>query len=252
LTTVVPRFSQWALASVVAIAVSGGFAAWRQIGSLSAVTSTPYGRLVLYKTVLFAAVLAVASVSRRLVHGNLALPFHRTGGANRIAVTPARTFSPGPGAAASRPRTRVGQLRRAVLTELGLVAVVLALAAVLVNVQPAKAAVARPFSAESIAGNEMLVDVVVDPAKAGPVAVHLYTLTAAGGPVDPPGIDASLSLPGPNIDNLKVPLQKAGPGHWITTGFDVPIKGRWTLQINVQTSSTDVVAARPIVVPIRY
>jgi hypothetical protein len=142
-------------------------------------------------------------------------------------------------------------LRRAVLVELGLVIGILGLAAVLVNAQPAKAALAQPFSAESVAGNRYLVDVVVDPAKAGPVAFHLYTLTAAGAPLDPPAVDAELSLPGPGIDNLRVPLVKAGPGHWITVGFDVPIRGHWTLQINVRASDTDVVAARPIVMPIR-
>jgi hypothetical protein len=138
-----------------------------------------------------------------------------------------------------------------VLTELGLVGVVLALAAVLVNVQPARAAVSGPFSAESAAGNDLLVDVVVDPARAGPVAFHLYTLTGTGAQVDPPAVDATLSLPGPGIDSLKVPFEKAGPGHWITVGFDVPIRGRWTLQVNVRTTDVDVVAARPIVVPIR-
>jgi copper transport protein len=256
-TTVIPRFSQWAFGAVIAIAVSGGFAAWRQIGSISAVTSTPYGRLVMYKTIIFAVIVAVASVSRRLVHGHLALPFRAKTAVRRTTAGPASALSQGPGAVAQEANranqtadSKETRLRRAVFAELGLVAVVLALASVLVNVQPAKAALAKPFGAETTAGNEMLVDVVVDPAKAGPVAFHLYTLTAAGAPVDPPGVDASLSLPGPAIDNLPVPLHKAGPGHWITTGFDVPIRGRWMLQINIKTTNTDVVPARPIAVPI--
>ena len=58
MATVVPGFSQWALAAVGAIAVSGGFAAWRQIGSLSAVTTTSFGRLVLVKTIIFVVLVA--------------------------------------------------------------------------------------------------------------------------------------------------------------------------------------------------
>jgi copper transport protein len=251
---VIPRFSQWAFGAVIAIAVSGGFAAWRQIGSISAVTSTPYGRLVMYKTIVFAVILAIASMSRRLVHGHLALPFGAKTADRRTTAPPAGTLSPGPGAVATRPRPtgdKETRLRRAVFAELGLVAVVLAFASVLVNVQPAKAALAKPFGAETTAGNEMLVDVVVDPAKAGPVAFHLYTLTPAGAPVDPPSVDATLSLPGPAIDNLPVPLHKAGPGHWIAVGFDVPIRGRWTLIVNVRTGDTTVLPARPLAIPIR-
>ncbi len=79
LATVARRFSQWALISVLAIAVTGGFAAWRQIGSLSAVTTTTFGRLVLAKTVIFVVLVAAASRSRRLTHGSLHVPFRAAG-----------------------------------------------------------------------------------------------------------------------------------------------------------------------------
>jgi copper transport protein len=46
-------FSQLALLSIIAIAGSGGFAAWRQVGSLANLTTTAYGRLVLIKIGLF-------------------------------------------------------------------------------------------------------------------------------------------------------------------------------------------------------
>jgi copper transport protein len=245
----VTRFSQWALAAVVAIAVSGGFAAWRQVGSLSNVTTTPYGRLVLYKTIGFAVLVGVASVSRRLVHGDLAVPL--VGRTRQSPMRPAGVLSQGPGAAARGPQS-ASQLRRAVLAELGGLAVVLAFSAVLVNAPPARAAVAKPYAAEVSAGNRVLVDVVVEPAKAGPTAVHLYTLDPSGAQFDAAGVDASLNLPSRQIEGLKVPLEKAGPGHWTTTAFDVPIKGHWTMQVTVQLgSASDVVVAPPITVPIR-
>src|SRR5581483_2353916 len=69
------RFSQWALGAIAAIAATGVFAAWRQVGvSWGALTTTPYGKLVIYKAVGAAAIVAVASISRRLVHGRLAVP----------------------------------------------------------------------------------------------------------------------------------------------------------------------------------
>ncbi|MDQ4068414.1 MAG: copper resistance protein CopC/CopD, partial [Actinomycetota bacterium] len=65
---VVRRFSAMAFAAVAAIIASGAFQAWRQVGSVDALTATTYGRLLVAKLALFAALLAVAGVSRRAVH----------------------------------------------------------------------------------------------------------------------------------------------------------------------------------------
>ena len=234
LRPVLVRYSQTALAAVAAIAVTGGFAAWRQVGSWSAVTSTTFGRLLLAKTIIFAALVMVAAFSQQLLHGDLTLPF----GLSR------------------RPRAgRRGQwrvrLRLSVLAELGLVAAILAVTAGLVNAQPARSALALPYSTEVHAGPNVLVDVIVDPAKAGPVAVHIYTLTPDGAQLDVPGVRAYFSLPSAQIRDLPVPLQKAGPGHFLNTAFQVPLRGTWTLQLTAQTTNTGQVYADPITVHMR-
>ena len=263
--TVLPRYSQWALGAVVAIAVSGGFAAWRQIGSLTAVTTTPFGRLVVAKTVLFVVVVAVATRSRRIVHGRLAVPYVRSSApAPRPAVAVAT--SPGPGAMAAAPPAATGpprvvrrrsraqrqaDLRRLVLIEALLLTAVIAVAAVLVNTQPARQALTQPFATEVHAGPNVLVDVVVDPAKAGPVAVHLYTLSADGGQLNVPEVTASMSLPSAGITNLKLPLQQAGVGHFLVAGFQVPLRGTWKLDITVRTTEFDEFDATPINVEMR-
>jgi copper transport protein len=263
--TVLPRYSQWALGAVLAIAISGGVAAWRQIGSFTAVTTTPFGRLVLTKTILFALVVAVAARSRRIVHGRLAVPFRRSpASASPGPVTPAT--SPGPGAMAAAPPTTAGparavrrrsrtqrqaDLRRAVLIEVLLLTAVIAVAAVLVNAQPARQAANQPFSAEVHAGPNVLVDVVVDPAKSGPVAVHLYTLSPDGAQLDVPEVTASMSLPSAGIGNLKIPLQRGGVGHFLVAGFQVPLRGTWTLTITVRTTEFDEFNATPLHITMR-
>jgi copper transport protein len=307
LTTVAPRFSQWALISVLAIAVSGGFAAWRQIGSLSAVTTTTFGRLVLAKTIIFVVLIMVALRSRRLVHGSLHVPFMpaprtrptavaRAGAARgRAAVAvpsgapaaePAATAapaaapsagpgttSPGPGAMAAPPTKRAtwgadsakrsrpvrrrtkaqrqSDIRKTVLVEVLLAAVIVAVSAVLVNAQPARQALSKPFSAEVHAGPSVLVDVVIDPAKAGPVAIHLYTLSADGAQLDVPEVTAAMSLASAGITNLTVPLQHGGTGHYLVGGFQVPVRGTWTLNITVRTSEFDEFNATPVRVRMR-
>jgi len=97
----------------------------------------------------------------------------------------------------------------------------------------------------------VLVDVVVDPAKAGPVAIHLYVLTADGAQLDVPEVRASMSLPAAAIANLDFRLLKAGVGHYLVHGFHVPFKGVWMLDITVRTTAADEFDATPGNVHIR-
>ncbi len=260
-----PRFSEWALGAVVAIAVSGAFAAWRQIGTFAAVTATAFGRLVLAKTVVFVVVVGLAAASRSIVHGDIAVPRVRprrssTESRDAVAVLSHAVrsegqgqgaLSQGPGAmAADRNVGTAPRLRRAISGEAGLIAVVLALTAVLVNAQPARSAFARPFSTEVHAGPD-LVDVTIDPAKAGPLAFHVYVLSAAGAQLDVPEVQAAMSQPAVGIDGLEVPLAKAGPGHFNVYGFDVPVRGAWSVTLRVRVNDIDEYVAAPFTVHVR-
>ncbi|MGZ8751588.1 MAG: copper resistance CopC/CopD family protein, partial [Acidimicrobiia bacterium] len=60
----VPRYSQLALGCVFAIVVSGSYQSWRQVGSLDALTSTDFGKLLLVKLGVFAILIVVAAFSR--------------------------------------------------------------------------------------------------------------------------------------------------------------------------------------------
>ena len=65
--SVVQRFSQIAFGSVIVLAATGVYQAWRQLGSFSALTSTSYGQLLMIKVALVALLVGVASISRRWV-----------------------------------------------------------------------------------------------------------------------------------------------------------------------------------------
>ncbi|WP_413800304.1 copper resistance protein CopC [Streptomyces iranensis] len=61
----VRRFSRLAFGSVVALVVTGLYQSWRQVGSWGALTDTEYGRWLLVKVGLVAAMVGIAAVSRR-------------------------------------------------------------------------------------------------------------------------------------------------------------------------------------------
>jgi len=69
--------------------------------------------------------------------------------------------------------------------------------------------------------------------------------------LDVPEVTAALSLASAGITNLKVPLQHGGTGHYLVGGFQVPLRGTWTLNITVRTSEFDEFNATPARVRMR-
>lgn len=174
------RFSTVAFTSVVVLACTGTYQAWRQVGSWSALTGTEYGRLLLLKIGLVATVVAIAYTSRkwtaRLAGGQgesegeaageveLAVDVSRETSA--VAVAPGETAAAETTAAetAADPR-RAAQLarqstarrtarekqvrdadpdraglRRSVLAEAGVAVVLLAVTTILTSTEPGRAA----------------------------------------------------------------------------------------------------------------
>jgi copper transport protein len=73
LRRIVPAFSRLALASVVVIVAAGSVMAWDLAGSLHALSSTEWGRLLLVKVTLFVLVVAAAQLSKRWVDDRLGM-----------------------------------------------------------------------------------------------------------------------------------------------------------------------------------
>lgn len=210
------RFSRLATIAVATIALTGIAQAARQVGGRAALTGTTYGRLLLVKVALFAVAVALAALSR-------------------ATVRRARTGRP--------TGDQSSVLRRAVAGELAIGAAVLAVTALLVASVPARDALARPASSELRAG-AVRVEVVVDPARAGRTTVHAYTLDTTGRPVAVASLRLRLSLPTRDIGPLLVPVTRAGPGHFVGGGVDIPIRGAWTIDVTIRTEAGDRVEGR--------
>jgi copper transport protein len=213
--------SAWSLGAVCVIVVTGVVQAIRQVGSFSALFDTVYGRTLLVKIGLVITVIAVASGSRRILHG-------------RIVPRAARDDSGG-----SPHRPALGRLRRTVLVEIGIIMAVLAVTALLVNAVPARQAANEPFI-QTFNTLGVQVNAIIDPARAGPDnQFHFYVLGRNGQPQAIPELDAAMSLPGQGIGPLTIPLRVASPGHFLDDRVDIPLAGSWTLKLTVRTSPID-------------
>lgn len=212
------RFSALALASVVALAVTGTIQAIIEVGSLPALVETGFGRAVLAKIALFATLIGL-------------------GAANRQRLLPALERL----VAAAESPGRIGvALRRNLRFELGLIGVVLAVTAVLVSYAPAGRESSGPVSGRTTIGSAEL-EYTVDPARAGANQIHLYLFDAADGtqlePASP--LRATVTEPERDIGPLDLELNKAGPGHYVARGAQIGAPGTWELTATLRVSRFD-------------
>jgi copper transport protein len=249
-------FSPVALTAVMLIVASGVFAAWRQVGwSVDAFRDTTYGRILLVKIAVFIVLLALAAWSRSIVHA-------RRPASLSAAVATQSTATPSTGSRPADPGVR--GLGWSVGGELVFGIAILVITAMLVNSQPARSALSLPYS-KTFHEPTMQVNLIVSPAKTGPVDIHVFTLTPAGGNLFTPSVTAEMSLPSKGIAPITVPLVRAGPDHFLacdspisqTTGiatcndkFSIPFAGKWLFVIRALRNEFDEVAVQANV-PIR-
>jgi copper transport protein len=264
LRAVLPRYSALALGAVVALIVSGGYQAWRQVGSIDALKSTDYGRLLIAKLVVFAALIVAAAFSREIV--NRRFRDYPSDGERDDAET---VFEPVPvavgasvsgGGGSGSPPERHGRfdddgydggwdddttdedevrrLRRSVAVEVVIAAVILSITALLVNAAPARSVETQPVSL-TLKARQVWVYVDIAPGIAGPNDMHFTSLPTGGGPATIDDMSVQLTRPGEDLPPFTVPLQKLGNGHYYAPLYDIPYSGKWQMTIRVQLGPTD-------------
>ena len=212
LGAILPIWSRWATAAVGALVLAGTTQALIEVGSFRALIDTGYGRLILGKVALFAVAIAVAAYARVVVQ--------RTSGG-----------SPRP-------------LRRAVFAELGITAVVLGLTAALVNIAPARSAVAAGEGAatttvtQTLTAKGLSLQADVFPVTVGNNSVHLYAYAPDGKPLPVIEWFATAALPAKNIEPIDVPLLRITDNH-VIGDIGLPAAGEWIFRFTLRTSEID-------------
>ncbi|MFJ4362171.1 copper resistance protein CopC [Streptomyces massasporeus] len=291
LPEVVPRFSRIAFASVVVLAVTGLYQSWRGLGSLSALTGTSYGRLLLAKLAVVFVLLLVAGYSRRwtrriaapaavaraAVHERVPQPV----GAPALHQEPEELQEPeqareadepreprdsvAPGAAAEEPsasgasRDTRRLLRRSVLVEVAVAAVVLMITTVLTGTLPSRAqaeaaqqapAGALPPTTQTTVpfdtGGGTLtgrgtVQVTLDPARVGENGIQAVVYGSDTGLVVVPEVRITFTLPSRKVGPIDAELTDQG-GYWGTNSVNLPLAGNWTMKTTVRVSDVDQVS----------
>jgi copper transport protein len=237
LRVTLPRYSQLALASVGVIVVTGVFQSWRQVGSLSALRDTDFGRLLVVKLLLVGVLVVTAAFSREVVNRTFR---------PRTARVPVGAGGPLPpddaddflDEAPLDDATEVRNLRRSVVIEVAIAAAVLMVTALLVNTPPGRTAEDSGPFATVVKTDDLWFDVLVSPAKVGVNDVHVTALTPTGVPTEIAEMEVTLTQPDRNIAPIDLPLTRLGQGHFVADDFRIPIAGDWVLTASALVDDT--------------
>jgi len=258
----VPRASRVAAVALGAVAVTGAYAAGLHVPGLRALVDTLYGRGLLVKVLLVAAVAALGAVNRfwRVPH----LMGAGTAEDARRHAPAAADPSPAPRAAPDDAGGRAGvgttlaRLLRVVRLELAVAALVVGVATVIALAPPARTvseqqAASAPLQRPLVFAG--LVDglrVGLGVAPAGPPGWFRYEVTvqyADGRSLEP---DSRVLLRFVDLaeeTEVVVPtLRPAGPGRAVGEGAELAVSGWWDLAVTVRRrGQADVVLEFPFV-----
>jgi copper transport protein len=208
------RFSALAAGVLALLVATGTVLAWRIVGSWSALVETDYGRLLLAKIATAVVAVLLAAWNRRAL-----LP--------RMQEVVRR----------KERRAGAGLVAKVVTAEAAVLGLVLVLTALLVDQSPEPdVAVAGP-AVETVTLGEITAKATVSSPAAGPSAVTLELVDAAGQPTE--GYAApTASLSTDELDLGDLPLENVGPGVY-TAQVVFPTAGAWDLQVSLRTSEFD-------------
>ncbi len=233
LAGVMPVFSRVAFGSVIVIAVTGTYAAYRGTGSWRALFATEYGLLIIAKVVGFVGLLALGNLSRVLIRRRL--------GSGRVVAYAMGADTEVEAPPSGFSATDVEQMRRSVAVEVAIGVVVLALAAVLVGQPRGSDAIAADdraaVSASAPLSTQRTVTMTVDPGRHGVVAVRLDL----GAGAEPEHVEATATEPAAQLGPIPLHLVSAGPSYYTAAGLNLPVSGTWVITVNVMFSEFDAI-----------
>jgi copper transport protein len=220
---VVARFSGVALVAVLAVAASGLAMAAVLVRGPGALTTTTYGWTLLLKLTAVVMVVAVAAYNRR-------------------RLVPAVAAAGGDGDPQPARRRLTTTVRAEALVLVG----VLLVTGTLVSRPPAAldAGLTGSYRSAAPLTDDLTVDLVVDPNRAGRNTLHLYVVEPTGRPTDRvEELRLELTYLPEAIGPIPLELYPVGPGHWTGIVDDLAFPGAWELRVVAAVGAFDEAAA---------
>jgi copper transport protein len=239
------RFSPWALGSVVALAATGSVNAWRQLGSLSGLTDSTYGRWLVIKLLLVVVVVVIAAFSRKMAHSDDPDEVSETAVEESEAAVEESEAAVEDEVGALGvvegsepvPQQAPPALRRTVVLEIVGMGLILMATAGLVNSPPPPSA-ATTESASVIVGDRIM-QLELEPAVTGGTEMHVYLTSPSGGLDTPDEITVTASLPSQDLGPLDIETVPGGPNHVIGYDVNLPVAGLWTFDVTARFGEFD-------------
>jgi copper transport protein len=208
----VDRYSSVAATGVAVLAGTGLYQGWLRVRTPAALFATPYGITLMVKVALVCAVLSVAFFSRRTLR--------RRAGA-----------------------TVPGLLPRLVAAETAGAVAIVAVTALLVEMEPAaKALAAEPVTLTGrydSGGDHGNVRLRLPSRARGLSSATIAINDADGRPRDVPGLDVQWSLPKRGIGPIDARVGHDGTGRYTAVTAPITATGRWRIAITIRTSDID-------------
>jgi copper resistance protein D len=226
------RFSTFGVVTVGAILVTGLVNTWYLAGSITALTGTDYGRLLLAKIAVFLVMVAIAAV-------------------NRIHLTP--LIAQGGGAAM---QGALRQLRRNAMVEVSAGAVVIVIVAVLGTLPPASHAHHLPASGaipadaafQHIHSEQGMADVTIEPGRTGTSRATIRLWDEDTGTIEAKEVTVTLTAPTAGKPQTRAAALNSD-GMWQADGIELTEPGAWTVTVDaVLGSGSHLVLRAPILI----
>ncbi|WP_287346354.1 CopD family protein [Mesorhizobium sp.] len=209
LPIILRRFSRFIPASVIVLALSGAALAVIQVQTIPALWNTDYGRVLLAKLALVAALLLLAALNRYYL------------------TVPALA-----GGASARRR-----LTRSVGAEIILATAVIAVLGLWRFTPPPRAIAANPglFEVQEVSAAKEGVSAIlsIHPPIAGPVRVEIGSLLLNGKAFEPIGVSVDLDKPSYGIGPFTREASRASDGTYHADGFVLPLDGFWIVRVTI-------------------
>ncbi len=232
--TATQRFSTLGIVSVAALLLTGTVNAWYLVGSVSALTGTDYGRLLLVKLALFAGMVGIAAF-------------------NWSRLTP-RLLQNADATGAQRARR---QLRRNAAIEAAMGALVICIVATLGILPPAShvhehgrpGAIPADASFQHIHTENGMADVTVEPGHVGVAGVTIHLWDAEENALDAQQLTLTLAPPTAGGNPITRPAVQNSDGLWHVDGIELSQPGNWMVTIDaVLGPGKRLTLAAPIVI----